>query len=184
MTYNPDIHHRRSIRLRDYDFSAAGAYFMTICAWNRDCLFGDIVNGEMVLNDLGRLVFAEWNRTPEIRKEIELDVAVVMPNHFHGIICIVDDGTNVGATGRSPLTTPAAVTSGPRPRSLGAFVGGFKAATTKQINIIRNNPGCPVWQRNYYERVIRNDNELARAREYIMNNTLHWDNDENNPANP
>jgi len=67
---------------------------------------------------------------------------------------------------------------------LGAFVGGFKAATTKQINIIRNNPGCPVWQRNYYERVIRNDNELARAREYIMNNTLHWDNDENNPANP
>jgi len=102
MTYNPDIHHRRSIRLRDYDFSAAGAYFMTICAWNRDCLFGDIVNGEMVLNDLGRLVFAEWNRTPEIRKEIELDVAVVMPNHFHGIICIVDDGTNVGRPAGRP----------------------------------------------------------------------------------
>jgi putative transposase len=108
MTYNPDIHHRRSIRLRGYDYSSAGAYFVTLCAQNRECLFGDIVDGVMVLNELGHVVLAEWERTPEIRKEIKLDVAVVMPNHFHGIICIVDDGVSAGttggagATGRSP----------------------------------------------------------------------------------
>jgi REP element-mobilizing transposase RayT len=175
MTFNPEIHHRRSIRLKDYDYSQAGAYFVTICTWQFECLFGDIVEGGMRLNELGRVVLAEWNRTTEIRKEIELDVAVVMPNHFHGIICIVDDRTTVGATGRSPLPP------GPRPRSLGAFVGGFKAATTKQINIIRDNPGCPVWQRNYYERVIRNETELERAREYIINNPQKWALDKDNP---
>jgi REP element-mobilizing transposase RayT len=100
-----------------------------------------------------------------------------MPNHFHGIICIVDDGTIVGATGRSPLPP------GPRPRSLGAFIGGFKSAVTTQINVIRQNPGCPVWQRNYFERVIRNDAELGRAREYIINNPLKWELDKEHPAN-
>jgi REP element-mobilizing transposase RayT len=176
MSFNSDIHHRHSIRLKDYDYSQAGAYFVTLCAWQRECLFGDIVDGEMRLNALGQVVLNEWNRTPEIRKEIEFDVAVVMPNHFHGIICIVDDSTSVGATGRSPLPPE------PRPRSLGAFVGGFKSAVTTQINVIRQNPRCPVWQRNYFERVIRNDAELGRAREYIINNPLKWELDEENPA--
>lgn len=154
---------------------------MTICTWQRECLFGEIVDGEMRLNESGNIVLAEWERTPEIRKEIELDIFVIMPNHFHGIVCIVDDGT-VGATGRSPLQSQLRQ-PGPIPRSLGAFVAGFKSATTKQINIIRNNPGCPVWQRNYYERVLRNDDELTRAREYIVNNPLQWELDKENPVN-
>lgn len=174
-----DIHHRRSIRLRNYDYSSAGAYFVTICTWQRECLFGDIVDGEMRLNESGNIVLAEWERTPEIRKEIELDMAVIMPNHF--LVCIVDGGT-VGATRRSPLQSRLRQ-PGPIPRSLGAFVAGFKSATTKQINIIRANPGCPVWQRNYYERVIRNAEELGRAREYIVNNPLKWALDKENPTN-
>jgi REP element-mobilizing transposase RayT len=183
MTYHPNIHHRHSIRLKDYDYSQAGAYFVTLCAWQRECLFGDIVDGEMRLNALGQVVLDEWNRTPEKRKEIELDAAVVMPNHFHGIICIVDAGTTVGAAGRAAHPPRSPLPSGPRPRSLGAFVGGFKSAVTTQINVIRQNPGCPVWQRNYFERVIRNDAELERAREYIINNPLKWELDKEHPAN-
>ena len=86
MTYNPDIHHRHSIRLQDYDYSQAGAYFVTICTWQRDCLFGEIVNGEMVLNDMGRIVVDEWEKTATVRKNVILDEFVIMPNHFHGII--------------------------------------------------------------------------------------------------
>jgi hypothetical protein len=98
MTYNPDIHHRQSIRLKDYDFSRTGAYFVTICAWQRECLFGAIVDGAMVLNDAGRIVVDEWERTPDFRPHVELDVYSIMPNHFHAIIVIHDNNNdNVGA---------------------------------------------------------------------------------------
>lgn len=91
MNYNPDIHHRNSIRLKNYDYSRAGAYFVTICAWQRGCLFGEIVNGEMVLNEMGRIVVDEWERTPKMRSNVELDVYSIMPNHFHAIIVIHDE---------------------------------------------------------------------------------------------
>ena len=94
MSYTPDIHHRHSIRLKDFDYAQAGAYFITICAWQRECLFGEIVNGEMVLNDMGRIVVEEWERTDTVRKNVIIDEFVVMPNHFHGIIFLSD---NVGA---------------------------------------------------------------------------------------
>lgn len=185
MTYNPDIHHRRSIRLKDYDYSSAGVYFVTICTMNRECLFGDVTDGLMELNRYGEILRAEWLKSADIRKEIELDIFVVMPNHAHGIVVIDnadasvgDAGASLRATGRSPLHP------GPRPRSLGAFVGGFKSATTTRINEIRQNPGSPVWQRNYYERVIRHERELQRMRDYIAGNPAKWAEDKENPVFP
>jgi len=194
MTYNPDIHHRHSIRLKDYDYSQAGAYFVTICAWQRDCLFGEIVHGEMMLNDMGRIVVDEWEKTARMRSNVELDVFSVMPNHFHAIFLIHD---NVGAT---PVARPGAIgnnvvvthinrathrvaPTGPASGSIGAVMAQFKSIVTKRINALRNNPGCPVWQRSYYERVIRNENELSRAREYIVNNPMKWELDKENPVN-
>lgn len=193
MTYNFDIHHRHSIRLKNYDYAQAGAYFVTICAWQRECLFGEIVNGEMVLNDTGRIIVEEWEKTAQIRSNIDLDVFSVMPNHFHAIFLIHD---NVGAYCMRPESVANAIlletndnrahVGAPLRRqsgSIGSVFAGFKSATTKQINIIRNNPGCPVWQKNYYERVIRNEDELSRAREYIVSNPMKWELDKENPVN-
>jgi REP element-mobilizing transposase RayT len=213
MKFNPDIHHRHSIRLKEYDYSRAGAYFVTICAWQRECLFGDIVDGVMVLNDAGRIVAGEWERTPDIRPQVELDVYAIMPNHFHAIVVIHDNDNdgNVGAHrmrpnfirpehlypdtsenielciwndstanhNRAHVGAPLRRQSG----SIVSIVAGFKSASTKRINHHRTTPGCPVWQRNYYERVIRNDHELSRAREYIVNNPLKWQLDKENPVN-
>ena len=194
MTYNPDIHHRHSIRLKDYDYSQNGAYFVTICTWQRECLFGEIVNGEMVLNDMGLIVVDEWEKTAIVRKNVILDEFVLMPNHFHGVIFFSED---VGAT---PVDRPGAIgehdgyctekratqrvaPTGPVSGSIGAVMAQFKSIVTKRINVLRNNLGCPVWQRNYYERVIRNEDELFRAREYIVNNPMKWELDKENPVN-
>jgi putative transposase len=176
MTYNPEIHQRRSIRLKGYDYSQAGAYFVTICSWNKECIFGEITNGEMHLNELGRIVSGEWHRSSEIRKEIELDTFLIMPNHIHGIVVInAYTSSYVGANGRSPLQM--------KPKSISSFVAGFKSSVTKQINQIRNTPGIPVWQRNYYEHIIRNEKELNQIREYIVNNPIQWELDTENPQN-
>lgn len=186
MTYNPDIHHRHSIRLREYDYSSDGAYFVTICTWQRECLFGDIVDGEMRLNDMGNIILTEWQNTRIMRNNVELDTFVIMPNHFHAIF-FIQNGATVGAHRRAPgLSAELGACNAPLRRqsgSIGSILAGFKSATTKQINIIRNNPGCPVWQRNYYERVIRNDDELSRARDYIVGNPLKWALDKENPTN-
>ncbi len=127
----------------------------------------------MRLNDWGRIVQDEWDKSAQIRKEIELDAFVIMPNHVHGIIAIAEP---VGrATGRSPLV-------GPGKRSVGAFVGGFKAAVTQRINGARGTPGVSVWQRNYFEHVIRNEDSLHRIRQYITDNPMRWEFDRENPA--
>ncbi len=136
----------------------------------------------MVLNEWGQIVRDEWFRSAEIRAEIELfaDEFVVMPNHVHGIIWIVDDvGTtnHVGATGRSLLRP-----RGPAARSLGSFIAGFKSAVTKRINARRGTPGMPVWQRNYYEHIIRNERALNAIRRYIAENSLRWHIDRHNPG--
>jgi len=175
MSYDSDKHQRRSIRLKDYDYSQAGAYFITICTHNKECIFGKVVNGEMVLNKCGKVVQEELDRSAKIRREIELDTFVVMPNHIHGIVVIVE--SNVGATGRSPLP------KGPTPKSVGAMMAGFKSAVTRRINDLRGIPYMAVWQRNYYEHVIRNEDDLDEIREYIVNNPLKWDLDSENPNN-
>ncbi len=177
---------RRIIRLRGYDYSQAGIYFVTICAQNRRCIFGDILNGEMRLNDTGKIVAGEWVKSAEIRDEIELDEWVVMPNHFHGIVWIrngdIDPMYDRCRGDRCcEGDRPVAPTTGPRPRSLGALIAGFKSAVTKQINQIHQTPGGGLWQRNYWEHIIRNEDEFNRIRKYIVNNPARWDLDQENP---
>ncbi|MEJ5349048.1 MAG: hypothetical protein WHS46_10225 [Desulfosoma sp.] len=150
-------HDRRSIRLKGHDYAQPGAYFVTLCTHNRECLFGEVVKGEMRLNDLGQIVREEWFRSAEIRREMKLNPAefVVMPNHIHGIVWIHDmvGATSlVGATGRSPLPCGAPLRcgsslapKGPAPRSLASFMAGFKSVVAKRINHLRATPGIPVW---------------------------------------
>ncbi|HIJ94423.1 MAG TPA: transposase [Desulfuromonadales bacterium] len=203
MIFNPDIHHRHSIRLKDYDYSQAGAYFVTLCAWQRECLFGDFVDGKMRLNELGQVVESVWCGLIRHFANLDLDQHVIMPNHFHGILQINDtaNNDNVGAKQGSSALPGFDVDSGKGEAgetlasplqnllhgtvsgSFAAAVQNFKSVSTRKINKIRQNLGCPVWQRNYYERVIRNDAELERAREYIINNPLKWKLDKENPAN-
>ncbi len=163
--YDPDLHHRRSIRLKGYDYSQIGVYFITIVAQGRLCLFGDVVDGEMRLNDAGRLVVNAWEWLATRHSYVELDSYIVMPNHLHGVIVITGD-SRIAPTKRKPL---------------GRLVGMFKTVTTKQINLDRGTPGQLLWQRNYYEHVIRNDEEWDRVREYIASNPMRWETDVENP---
>jgi REP element-mobilizing transposase RayT len=176
MKYDPEKHHRRdaerrqrrTIRLQGYDYTSAGLYFITICTHQRQCLFGEIVDGEMRLNEYGQIVSEEWMRSTDIRQEIDFDAWVIMPNHMHGIVVINPPDTTpppVGAHGRAPLPcAPQRIGIAYRkPRSLSSFVAGFKSATTKRINILRHAAGTPVWQRNYYEHVIRDETSLQRG---------------------
>ena len=171
---------RRSIRLSGYDYSQPGAYFVTICTRDRECLFGEIINSEMQLNIWGTIVQEELVRTPTVRLTIEIDAFVVMPNHIHVIVAI--DSTNgVGAHSCAPLPQESRTRLYRQKRSLGSFVDGFTSTVAKRINRSGNSPGIPIWQRNYYERIIRNENELNDIRQYIRNNSLQWELDENNP---
>jgi len=196
MKYNSDIHHRNSIRLKGYDYSQSGAYFITICAKDRECLFGEMVDGKMALNSAGQIVYDEWLRTGEIRSNAALDVCVAMPNHFHGIIVISNPA--VGATHRiahdvmvahdvaqdvmpdktisKRATHRVAPTKpcGPVSGSISAIIGQFKSIATKKINQLRNTPGVAVWQRNYHEHIIRNEEERHRNMchtEHVPNGT-------------
>jgi len=178
MKYDHNIHHRRSIRLKGYDYSQAGAYFVTICTQDKECLFGDIVDGEIRLNDAGRMVRDIWHKITEHFPHADIDEFVVMPNHFHGIGVINSDGKGMAC--HAPTQRQFAK---PIAGSLSAIVGSFKSAVTRQINQIRNTPGYPVWQRNYYEHVIRDEEEINRIREYIIGNPAKWSDDENNPVN-
>ncbi|MCK5912820.1 MAG: transposase [Desulfuromusa sp.] len=174
MRFDQDIRHRRSIRLRDYDYSTAGAYFVTICTFERECLLGDVVNGEMRLSDMGQLVAPIWDSLGQRYPDAEVDAFVIMPNHIHGIITINGD-VQVGAIHESPLQNRRAMT-------LSRVIGYLKMNAAKRINQLRDNPGAPVWQRNYYERVIRNGRELQSIQQYIVDNPAKWQEDENHPA--
>ena len=235
-------HHRRSIRLRNYDYTQCGAYFVTICTEERRCIFGQVVGGEMVVNEWGQIVAEEWEQTAIIRPNVELDAFVVMPNHVHAIIVIADDGrggrgmdgrgmmhhaptdapteyiTPTGTpTPHDPQTAPGGtgvmddrgITPGgmgrggrgmmhhaptnppteyiaptnpptirefskPIPNSLPTIIGAFKAAITRRINRLPNPPDYAIWQRNYYEHIIRNEISLNHIRAYIANNAAKW----------
>ena len=183
MTFDPQKHHRRSIRLKGYDYTQPGAYFITVVTHDRECLFGEIVDGEMRLNEFGEIVRTEWFKTAVVRPYVMLypDEFVMMPNHTHGIIWIVD----VGATRRvapppiapSPVAPPIIHPRGPMAGSVGAIIGQFKSITAKRINTLRNIPGQPVWQRNYYEHIIRDERALNAIRRYILNNPANWTKD-------
>ncbi|MEH1840426.1 MAG: transposase [Nostoc sp.] len=241
MKYDRKKHHRQSIRLKEYDYTSAGRYFITICSHQRECLFGEVVDGIMQLNDFGQIVAEEWERSPNLRQEIKLDAWIVMPNHFHGIVFIEpvaylgannhDVGINdhaVGAQGLAPLQSNGLAQSDAplqsnglpqsdaplqsnglaqsdaplqsnglaqsdaplptnmpnrKPRSLGSFIAGFKMAVTKRINLLRGTPRVPIWQRNYYEHIIRNEAALYKIREYVETNPISWNIDQLHPHN-
>lgn len=184
MASTPKRPQRRSIRLPEYDYSQPGAYFVTLVVSQRRPLFGKVEAGEMILNDLGRLVADAWSALPATFNHCEVDEWIVMPDHFHGILWLHDLCPAGEAAGRvlafqSEQDFPAASPlhlhlSGPAAGSLGAVIRHFKSITRCRINVTRRKPGTPVWLRNYFERIVRNQDELDRAREYILNNPLQW----------
>ena len=161
----PALHHRRSIRLRGYDYTLAGAYFVTICTQARVCLFGDIVVDKMRLNAAGQLLQAAWDALPDHYPHVELDEFVIMPNHVHGIIVLNSD--------------PAVTTTR---HGLPEIVRALKTFSSRHINEQNQTEGVQLWQRNYWEHVIREESELNSIREYIQNNPLQWEMDQLNPA--
>jgi putative transposase len=162
-------HYRKSIRLKEYNYSLPGEYFVTICTHQRECLFGEIIKEKMIFNSFGLIVQEEWLKTPSIRPEIELDEFIIMPNHLHGIIIVKEEPKSkkenmVGTHGRASLRR--------HPRTLGAIIAGFKSAATKWINEERKMRRTLVWQPRFYDRIIRNDKELNNIRDYINANVL------------
>ena len=167
--YNPDIHRRRSIRLKGYDYTQSGAYFVTVVTQNRIPLFGEITDGKMQLNGTGQSVADAWEWLATQHSYVKLDEYVVMPNHLHGIIVISND--DQGGSRTAPT----------RHKSLGRLVAAFKTVSTKQFNLVQGTPNQLLWQRNFYEHVIRNDEEMERVREYISLNPMQWETDAENP---
>jgi len=170
---NDKKYHRRSIRLKGYDYSSLGGYFVTICAKNRRCLFGNIMNDRMVLNDAGMAAERCLRQIPEHYPDAIIGEHIIMPNHVHIIIMI---NNNVGANNYSPLQKEKR--SCGTSRTIGAIIRGYKIGVTKWMR--KNMHIHDVWQRNYYEHIIRNDQELNLFREYIVNNPKKWDLDSEN----
>ena len=179
MRQNTNTPRRKNMRLNGYDYSQPGAYFLTICTHSRECVLGDVVNGKMHLYEAGDIVLDCWNDLANHYAAIELDEFVVMPNHVHGIIVIVDTGKLQGSSPQGAGYKPATTSVGTLPE----VVRGFKTFSARRINQTRNRTGQPVWQRNYYERVIRDERTLAAVREYIVNNPAKWADDRDNPRN-
>ncbi len=159
--YDPHYHHRRSIRLKGYDYTQPGAYFVTMVTHGRYSLFGDILEGEFYLTPAGEIARREWEKLSHRFPHIALDAFVIMPNHVHGIIIITDDrrGTADSGDPLSPSPSRRAPTGEnfgkPIPGSLPTIIRSYKSATSLRINYLRRTPGVPVWQRNYYEHIIR-----------------------------
>jgi len=202
MTFNPLIHHRRSIRLKDYDYSKEGLYFITFCCQNRRHLFGKIISGKMILNDAGKIAEKCWLEIPDHFKNVILHDFVIMPNHVHGIIEFKNNDlkySTVGANQNSPehvsydetetetlqetynVSCNGANVHSPRrmPKSpsktIGSVIRGYKIGVTKWMRQKTNVK--EVWQRNYYEHIIRNDIAYGRISDYIKNNPKKWDED-------
>jgi putative transposase len=207
MPYKPNKHHRRSIRLKGYDYSRAGLYFITICTHHRLCLFGNIENGKMILNDAGRMVQKEWLKLPKRFSNIQLHEYVVMPNHFHSILEITvgatlvvaqndgvvhrddgvvhrDDGVvhrDDGVVHRDERGQPQGIAP-TKPKTIGDMVGAFQSiVTVEYIRGVKQLGWQPfngkLLQRNYWEHVIRNEQSYQRIAEYIINNPKNWDSD-------
>ena len=208
MPYDPDRHNRQSTRLPGWDYRRPAAYFVTICAHNRRCLFGEVIRGRMALNAYGCIVAEEWRRTERVRDNVVLDAFVVMPNHVHGIIGITADpdgddanrggdtspGASDASTGNAganrrrgssamnPYGHPNRTFGGAVAGSLSTIMRQFKSMVTKRINRRRDTPGAPVWQRNFYERIIRDEREWHTVRRYIRQNPARWHRDRHHPG--
>jgi REP element-mobilizing transposase RayT len=166
--------HRQTTRLRGYDYSEIGAYFITICTRGRECILGEVSEGSMILSRLGGLVASCWGAIPDHFPAVSLDVWTIMPNHVHGILVI---GARRGTACRAPTQERFGE---PVAGSLPTIVRSYKAAVTRLAR--RACLAESVWQRSYFDHVIRGEEELSRIREYILNNPLRWNLDEENPA--
>lgn len=177
MAYDPSIHHRRSVRLRSYDYAAHGAYFVTICVHQKRYAFGRIENGLMRVNQYGSIAHEEWQQTGIVRPDVVVDEFIIMPNHVHGILIFTDEHSHAG----TPTVCPPGFGYGAA-GTLGTIIGQFKSIVTKRINQWRVEQRLPtpiaVWQRSFYERIIREENELNATRRYITENPLKWHEDE------
>lgn len=186
--FNPQIHHRRSLRLNGYDYSLAGLYFITISCHDKICRFGNVVNNEMVLNEYGKVAYEEWLKLSERFSNFELDVFQIMPNHMHGIVWLTDVGatlavaqTRAGASPAPTVAQPHTVAqnragASPAPTVCG-IVGAYKSLVANRCLDIyksKNEMMGKLWQRNYYEHIIRNDFAYERISEYIIQNPLKW----------
>lgn len=202
--YDHKEHHRRSMRLKGYDYAQHGAYFITLVSYQREELFGRIVNGEMQLSIMGQIAYDEWMRSIGLRREIRLneDEFIVMPNHIHGIVWIVDPVVSVGAGGvaggvgadgvrpRDEKGANQGAYHAPRqdhalrrlPRSLSSFVAGFKAAVTSRARRELDMSG--IWQRNYYDHIIRNEQDFLNIWNYIDTNPQRWQEDQLHSSAP
>ena len=192
MSFNTNVRHRRSIRLAGYDYRSAGAYFVSVCAARQQPVFGTLEHGEIRLNPYGQIVATEWKRMAELRAQVVLDEWIVMPNHFHGILFLcrgmacyaqdvmLDVDERVNDEG---MASHAPTFGRPQSGSLAMVIAGFKSAVTRRINLHRAEQGrapVVVWQRNYHERIIRDERELNQIRRYIIENPQNWAIDENN----
>ena len=167
MTYNPPIHNRHSMRIKGYDYSKAGYYFVTICTHNHEYIFGEIEDGEIQYSEFGQIAAECWRWLGTQYEYVELDEWVLMPNHLHGIIILGRGGSRTARTVKY--------------KALGSLIGAFKTTSTKIINELRHTPGVSIWQRNYYEHVVRGEEDLNQIRQYILENPIKWDMDEENP---
>jgi len=177
--YDPDKHHRRSIRLPGFDYARPGAYFVTICTQDCQCLFGQIRDGQMIVNEIGRMIARWWEELPRKFPSVTLNESIMMPNHFHGILILQQQ---VGADLCVRPIQKGAHTGAPLHR----IVQWFKTMTTNEyVRGVKEEKWPPVrhrlWQRNYYEHVIRTEDEWNEIRTYIAENPLKWELDENHP---
>lgn len=186
MPYNPQIHHRRSIRLKGYDYRQAGAYVVTIVTQERLCCLGEVDTlGKMRLNRKGRLIQSCWQAIPTHADHVQLDLFVVMPNHLHGILWIVEDLIPPQEiTTVPPEGTPPPPPAGTKSRSLNAIVQNFKSVSTRNLNQQAQTLGSSWWQRDYYESIIRDEAHLAAIRDYIHHNPANWYLDRERPFDP
>ncbi|MEG4168293.1 MULTISPECIES: transposase [unclassified Microcoleus] len=177
MKYDRNKHHRHSIRLPGYDYRTPGAYFITICSWQRECLFGEVIANTMQLSPYGKTVLFNWSILPKRYQNVALDNFIVMPNHVHGII-VLKDSPEINYTESDKLALRKS-----KIHPLSEIVRGMKTSSARRINQMRYLTGVSVWQRGYYEHIIRNEESLVAIREYIINNPLSWAKDELYPHN-
>jgi REP element-mobilizing transposase RayT len=190
MPFNPAIHNRQSIRLQGYDYSESGSYFITICTYKKEHLFGEIVNSEMKLNLIGQYAYNQWKQIPQRFENVELNEFVIMPNHIHGIIVIVS-GRGEGLENchnfppKSTFSNPSPIQdhstsrfNGTVPGSIGAIIQNFKSGTSRKINAMPEMKNVKIWQINYYDHIIRDREDYDRIVEYIRDNPSNWEKDE------
>ncbi len=170
---------RRSMRLKANDYTRVGAYFVTLCAAQRTCLFGTIIDDISIPSEIGSNVTACWNAIPNHFPGIELDAFMLMPNHFHGLVVLAAASA---PSGRESIALVPRVARSPESRSLGAVIGSFKAAASREWGRSNAVTGTPLWQRNYYEHIIRGERDLERIRTYIRLNPSRWNDDQENPC--